>query len=68
MLLINRRLFESLTPLLAFARYDMREVVTRRLQKAAKARAKNPTTYAAKPGASAKDRLAALRAALPVKA
>lgn len=67
-LLINRRLFESLTPLLAFARYEMREVVTRRLQKAAKAHAKNPTTYAAKPGASAKDRLAALRAALPVKA
>lgn len=66
-LLINRRLFESLTPLLAFARYDMREVVTRRLQKAAKAHAKNPTTYAAKPGASAKDRLAALRNMLQTK-
>lgn len=61
-LLINRRLFDSLTELLAFARYEMRETVTPHVQRTAKTQAKTVTP--AKPTVSAKDRMAALKAAL----
>lgn len=64
-LLINRRLFESLTGLLAYARYEMREVVTPHVQRVAKTQAKVVTP--AKPTVSAKDRMAALKAAIQSK-
>lgn len=61
-LLINRRLFDSLTGLLAFARYEMREVVTPHAQRTAKTHSKTITP--AQPSMSSKDRLAALQLAL----
>ncbi|WP_306003078.1 hypothetical protein [Brevundimonas sp. C43] len=60
--LINRRLFEALTPLLKFARYEMRERVSQRVQKAGKTGAK--AAVAVRPMMSGKERLAALRQAL----
>lgn len=61
-LLINRRLFDALTPLLTFARYEMRERVTPRVQKAGRTDAK--AAIAVRPMMSGKERLAALRQAL----
>lgn len=64
-LLINRRLFDSLTGLLAYARYEMREVVTPHVNRIAKAQSKTVTP--AQPTMSAKDRMAALKAAIQLK-
>ena len=64
-LLINRRLFDSLTGLLAYARYEMREVVTPHVQRIAKTQAKTVTP--AKPTVSAKERMEALKLAIQAK-
>lgn len=61
-LLISRRLFESLTDVMAFARYEMRETFTNHAQKTARTTAK--ATFAPKPMMSGKEKLAAMRAAL----
>ncbi len=60
--LINKRLFEALTPLLKFARYEMRERISQRVQKAGKTGAK--AAVAVRPAMTGKERLAALRQAL----
>ena len=66
-LLINRSLFESLAPMMCFARYEMREVVSQHTQKSARAQARQPGAFVAPPSRDSKDRLAAIKAALAVK-
>ena len=66
-LLINRRLFESLVPLMGYARYEMREIVSQHAQKSARAQARRPDAFVAPPNRDSKDRMATIRAALEVK-
>ena len=63
-LLINRRLFESLVPMMGHARYEMRETISQHAQKVARAQARSPEAFLAPPRTDSKDRMAAIRTAL----